>query len=103
MLRATARPCFALQVAQSLSDEQLLTAAEHFLSATTSVPAGPVLLERWWLDTEGADQAFAVSDRLAVEARVLDRCAVTNAQFQSFVDGGGYEQAVLWHPAAAAQ
>lgn len=92
-----------LQVAQSLSDEQLLTAAEHFLSATTSVPAGPVLLERWWLDTGDSGDTAVAADRVAVEAAYLDRYAVTNAQFQSFVDSGGYEQAVLWQPAVASR
>ena len=89
------------QIASELTDEQFAAAVEKFEAATTLVPAGRValgqiddLLEEGRLDVESLQRRTARV--VEVAPMFLDRYAVTNAEFQRFVDSGGYDQMTIW-------
>ncbi|MBM4090632.1 MAG: formylglycine-generating enzyme family protein [Planctomycetes bacterium] len=86
------------QIATGLRGDQLQTATSALDIAMGIVPAGDVLLQPWRGDhTE--DETHGRRERIVhVEAVYLDRFPVTNAQFQHFVDDGGYAQMSLWEP-----
>jgi iron(II)-dependent oxidoreductase len=73
-----------------------LQLAQRVLVETTSlVPAGDVLMHSRSLESGGYDGA-AGRTLIRVEPVLLDRFAVTNRDYQQFVDAGGYEQLDLW-------
>jgi len=55
------------------------------------VPEGFATLPATIRDSVGCEEMM-----IETEPFLLARCVVTNAQFQHFVDGGGYEQLDLW-------
>ncbi|GIK17315.1 MAG: hypothetical protein BroJett003_22790 [Planctomycetota bacterium] len=70
----------------------LLQEAEKRLEESLAlVPAGEITLARR-IDTDGDDGEEALS----VAPFLLDVYCVTNAQFQHFVDAGGYDELSLW-------
>lgn len=66
-------------------------AADQINDMFAIVPEGFVTLPQMVTDTPGGPDVDYES-----EAFLLSRFAVTNAQFQKFVDGGGYEELELW-------
>jgi iron(II)-dependent oxidoreductase len=91
------------QIVGNLDKEQLKRAIEQLEKAMVLVPSGPVsvglpsneLLE----DGEAEFGGFGpeIAGRLVmVDPVFLDRYTVTNAEYQRFVDAGGYEQMALW-------
>ena len=65
------------------------------VETTSLVPAGDVLMHSRSLESGGYDGA-AGRTLVRVEPVLLDRYAVTNRDYQHFVEAGGYEQAELW-------
>lgn len=80
-------------VAPSLTADQLESARQLLFASTAVMPVGRVRVDRWLLD----DEARSASDVNIVDECFFDRFAVTNRQFQAFVEQGGYEQRTLWH------
>lgn len=88
------------RVAAGLRQRDIERSQAALRDAMSLVPAGDVSLQLWCLDPSNPeDQPPARSRRVAVQSLFLDRCAVTNWQFQQFVDAGGYRQPSLWSPA----
>lgn len=85
------------QVISNLPPEQAQRAWELLQQQMCLVPEGEVSLESSPPDD---DQAETHDDAplVRVGALFLDRFAVTNAQFQHFVDAGGYQQMAIWDP-----
>jgi iron(II)-dependent oxidoreductase len=89
------------QIASELTEEQFVRAVDAFESSMALVPAGRValgqiddLLEEGRFDLELLQRRAArVVD---VAPAFLDRYPVTNADFQLFVDSGGYDQMTIW-------
>jgi iron(II)-dependent oxidoreductase len=76
--------------------EQHLQAAREVLDETMSlVPAGQVLVNSRWVET-GNEEVNTGRTLVAVEPLFLDRYAVTNRDYQQFVDAGAYLQMELW-------
>jgi iron(II)-dependent oxidoreductase len=67
------------------------TARERIDEAFAIVPEGFASLQQVLQDEPGAPETC-----VETEAFLLAREAVTHAQYQKFVDGGGYEQLDLW-------
>ena len=92
------------QVAGNLN-HALQTKAQAELDREMSlIPAGEVLLEPIALgdpdeSAEPDDVLIEPGTVIQVATAYLDRYPVTNAQFQTFVDAGGYEQPAIWDPA----
>jgi iron(II)-dependent oxidoreductase len=63
----------------------------------TLTPEGEVLL-RGRASFGVTEEDAAPGKLVRVEALFLDRFAVTNAEYQRFVEAGGYEQMSLWSP-----
>ena len=85
-----------------LDDQERLRVIEVMEQAMTIVPEGQVLVgvsaER---ATWGSESAAATTDGVqAVEGFYVDRFAVTNAEYQHFVDAGLYEDFSVWHEEA---
>jgi iron(II)-dependent oxidoreductase len=74
--------------------------------AMALVPEGRVLIGQLAEQSNSACGPLDVDPRLAernlvkVPAAYLDRFCVTNAEYQRFVDEGGYEQLEFWHEEA---
>jgi iron(II)-dependent oxidoreductase len=83
-------------LAKDLDASQLQPAIEAFEESTSLLPAGSVLLDRWWFDQDESDSVSLPRDRVEVDSVFIDRFAVTNHQYQAFVDQGGYQQQSLW-------
>lgn len=89
------------QIASELNEQQFARAVETFEASMALVPAGRValgqiddLLEEGRLDLEVLQRRTA---RVIDVAPVfLDRYAVTNAEYQLFVDSDGYDQMTIW-------
>lgn len=80
------------QVVERLSVEVYDQAYSALEQTMALIPAGEVELER--RECEPGEGPLAA--RQKVEALLLDRCPVTNAQFRRFVAGGGYKLQPLW-------
>ncbi len=81
-----------------LSDRQRERVVDVMEQAMSIVPEGQVLVgvsaER---ATWGGTSAAATNDGVqSVSGFYIDRFAVTNAEFQQFVDAGGYENFEMW-------
>lgn len=84
------------ELTPNLNPDQFQRAWDSLHESMALVPEGDVVVGQGgpW-DEEGTEVAgFAVR----VEAFYLDRYAVSNRQYQQFVDAGGYEQLGLWDP-----
>lgn len=90
------------EVAQQLSPrevEEVLAVMDEYMSV---VPEGRVLVGEYadratWGASPTAGEMAGVE---SIAGCYLDRYVVTNAQYQHFVDAGGYEQFALWHEEA---
>lgn len=85
------------QLAEDLELSALRSAVDHFRRDVSLVSAGCVRLDRWQVDAEAISEASDSSDCVDVDSVFLERCAITNEQFQGFVDEGGYLKQSLWH------
>ena len=85
------------QIFVSLADEQRDVAESAFCAAMAYVPAGDVFVESWRCDQTDEDCTTQLGRRAETESMYLDCLAVTNQQYQMFVECGGYEQESLWH------
>jgi iron(II)-dependent oxidoreductase len=91
------------QVVDNLTEEQLRQTVRELQSRMALVPKGHVILGQ----TDHGSMDGPVHDDLApargrvveVEPVLIDRYAVSNEQFQRFVDGGGYEEMAIWDQA----
>lgn len=87
------------QIAATLDSEVRELAQKHLDDAMAVVPQGPVAMRTFRYD-ELPDNQKSSGERLVhVDGYLLDRYPVTNAQYQQFVDDGGYEQMPLWDEA----
>lgn len=87
------------QVVSRLSAAQVQAAWDGMTDTMTVVPAGELSIGDGQVATGDTTGELACAGQIVrVESFLLDRCAVTNAQFQDFVDAGGYEQMPLWDP-----
>jgi iron(II)-dependent oxidoreductase len=88
------------QIARDLTSLQFQRAYEMLEEEMALVPTGEVGLELDDFDDfpqrNGDDDVHEAVVR--VDSLYMDRYPVTNEQFQSFVDAGGYEQSSIWHP-----
>lgn len=90
------------EVAQQLSPrevEEVLGVMDEYMSV---VPEGRVLVGEYadratWGASPTSGELTGVE---SIAGCYLDRYAITNAQYQHFVDAGGYEQFALWHEEA---
>ncbi len=82
------------QIAEGLNERQFSAAFEAFSDAMALAPEGAVEIEGW-RDAEDSGEPGRV---VRVETFYLDRYAVSNAQYQQFVQTGGYEDMALWEP-----
>lgn len=102
-LIATGRHALLLrpEVSGSLTPEQFDHAVRALDETMALIPAGRVLLgqtaDRATLGIEAfhpkLDDPTAIAE---VCACYIDRCCVTNAQYQHFIDSGGYELLEFW-------
>ena len=86
------------QIAQTLQPRHRALATEMLVGEMAEVPAGDVAVELWMSSIASESNYEARAVRVDVERLYVDRCAVTNNQFQKFVDARGYAQRSLWHP-----
>lgn len=86
------------QLAASVQPRHLQQAQDVLDETTSLVPGGEVSMHSRWLET-GHQETSAGRTRVQVESMFLDRYAVTNRDYQHFVDAGGYEQMELWDSA----
>lgn len=84
------------QMTDYLEPLGLAAARDRLLETTARVPMGRVRLDRWWIDEDNIATNLP-RDTIVVDTIFMHRCAVTNQQYQAFVDEGGYEQRSLWH------
>jgi len=91
---------------QQLTQFQVMRAIRQLDEAMALVPEGRVLIGQLAEQSSSACGPMDVDPRLTqrnlvkVSAVYLDRFCVTNAEYQRFVDEGGYEQLELWHEEA---
>lgn len=91
---------------QHLTQFHVVRAIRQLDEAMALVPAGRVLLGQLAEQSNSAcgpsdaDPKLAQRNMVSVEPVYLDRFCVTNAEYQRFVDGGGYEQLEFWHEEA---
>ncbi|MBC8351038.1 MAG: SUMF1/EgtB/PvdO family nonheme iron enzyme [Planctomycetes bacterium] len=85
------------KLACDVEDDALQAAAERFRKATCVVEAGPVRLSRWQVEAGANSGELSSADDIDVASLFLERNAITNEQFQLFLDRGGYENKSLWH------
>lgn len=86
------------QIVGNLNDKQVAEALEELAECMTLTPEGSVLIHTWRASAELDGDAESDEHIVRVEAFYLDRYPVTNADFQLFVEAGGYEQMSLWDP-----
>ena len=85
-----------------LERHHLLRAVRQLDEAMALVPAGRVLLGPLAEQASSSSGAFDANPKLlehfmrGVDTLYLDRYAVTNGEFQQFVDAGGYEKLEYW-------
>jgi iron(II)-dependent oxidoreductase len=89
------------QIAQNLTTELYDRASDALDREMGVVPAGEVQLEPSVFDIDYL--LFAQDDSeemrslvLPVQSVFLDRCPVTNKQYQRFVSAGGYQEMAIW-------
>ena len=87
------------KLAQDLEPAALRIAIDHFRKDTCFVPAGRVRLNRWQVDADATSDVIDATDCIVVDAFFLERLAITNRQFQAFVDQGCYRKKSLWQAA----
>ena len=91
---------------QHLTQLHVVRAIRELDEAMALVPAGRVLLGQLAEQSNStcgsmdADPKALRRNLVSVDPVYLDRFAVTNEQFQQFVDAGGYEQLEFWHEEA---
>jgi iron(II)-dependent oxidoreductase len=84
------------QIASNLSSKELQAAQDALDEAMAIIPQGPVAVRARCYDSLGEDDAHRAERLVNVEGLFLDRFAVSNRDYQEFVDDGGYEQMSLW-------
>jgi iron(II)-dependent oxidoreductase len=92
------------QIVGNLDEGQVRRALDQLERTMVLVPSGPVCIGLPSSELLGDDEAdfnhFSgpeIAGRLVmVDPVFLDRFCVTNAEYQRFVDAGGYEQMALW-------
>ncbi|MEW4560952.1 formylglycine-generating enzyme family protein [Bremerella sp. JC770] len=85
------------QIAESIPPKLLQRAQNMLDDEMTLVPGGETIVGKGANDSP--DQPEHLDGRIVqVEGFYLDRYQVTNEQYLSFVDNGGYEQISLWDP-----
>ena len=87
------------QIVENLTPRQLSRAGDLLDERMGLVPAGPVELTSADTIPDAHDSPRRAQNPrrvVHVEAFYLDRFAVTNEDYQRFVDDGGYEQLALW-------
>jgi iron(II)-dependent oxidoreductase len=91
---------------QHLTQVQVMRAIRQLDEAMALVPEGRVLIGQLAEQSGSACGPMDIDPRLTqrnlvkVPAVYLDRFCVTNAEYQRFVDTGGYEQLEFWHEEA---
>ncbi len=89
------------QVFNNLNEAQRQRAADALRESMALLPQGEIRLG--WSGKAGYEEEEdedAVPVIVDVERSLMDRCAVTNAQYFEFVAAGGYDQASLWESEA---
>ncbi|MDZ4821387.1 MAG: SUMF1/EgtB/PvdO family nonheme iron enzyme [Planctomycetota bacterium] len=90
------------QIAGDLTDELYQSALQMLEDEMAIVPTGEVgVAVNDWDDPDSMhsrSEPEASEVVIRVDSLYIDRYPVTNEQFQSFVDAGGYEQSSIWHP-----
>jgi gamma-glutamyl hercynylcysteine S-oxide synthase len=84
------------QIASSLSARDLEAAQIVLDDMMAIVPQGPVAMRARCYDLLDEEVAPLAQRLVKVEGFFLDRYAVSNRDYQQFVDDGGYEQMSLW-------
>ncbi len=94
------------EMKEHITQSQVIRAIRQLDEAMSLVPAGRVLLGPL-AELTAASCGAAECDPKTVERNLLevqpvylDRMAVSNQQFQQFVDAGGYERLEYWHEEA---
>lgn len=90
------------QIASGLTPELLALARKRLEQQMSLVSEGEVLVEPHLIAEEPLSDAELIAARgkvVRVGAFYLDRFAVTNRQFQIFLNSGGYDQVALWDAA----
>jgi iron(II)-dependent oxidoreductase len=91
---------------QHLTQGQVLRAIRQLDEAMALVPAGRVLVGQLAELSSSAcgqtdiDPKLTQRNLVEVATVYLDRFCVTNAEYQRFIDAGGYEQLEFWHEEA---
>jgi len=91
---------------QHLTQMHIVRAVRRLDESMALVPAGRVLLGQLAEQSNAScgavdfDPKMVKRNLVTIEPVYLDRFAVTNEQYQQFVDGGGYEQLEFWHEEA---
>src|SRR3954464_6524735 len=91
---------------QHLTQAQVLRAIRQLDEAMALVPAGRVLVGQLAELSNSAcgqgdiDPKLTKRNLVEVATVYFDRFCVTNAEYQRFIDGGGYEQLEFWHEEA---
>jgi iron(II)-dependent oxidoreductase len=91
---------------EHLSQAQVIQAIRQLDEAMSLVPAGRVLLGQLAEQVAASGGVDELNPQtvqrnlVSVEPVYLDRFAVSNEQFQQFVDAGGYERLEYWHEEA---
>jgi iron(II)-dependent oxidoreductase len=88
------------QVVEDLSEQQRNYAQRQLARGTTPTPAGKVLLDSWCPEPLVEYLGSQPPRWVSVEPFYLDRFAVTNAEFQMFLDDGAYSHTSFWDPRA---
>ena len=86
------------QIVGNLTERQVQEALEELDKFMALTPEGSVIIHTWRASSELDGDAESDEHLVKVEAFYLDRYPVTNAEFQQFVDVGGYEQMSMWDP-----
>lgn len=84
------------QIASTLPSADLAASQAALDDLMAIVPQGPVAVRGRCYDLLDEDAAPKAERLIQVEGYFLDRWPVTNAQYQVFVEEGGYEQMSLW-------
>jgi iron(II)-dependent oxidoreductase len=87
------------EIAANLTPAQLQYALEALDAAMAVVPEGTVVMRSSRADDVAEVDRHKVEKIISLEGYYLDRFAVTNREYQKFVDAGGYEQLPLWDEA----
>jgi iron(II)-dependent oxidoreductase len=91
------------QIAENLDPHWLAIAQEALDREMSLVPDGDVLLESQGLaaavENDPTSDVAPAGRLIHVASAYLDRTAVTNAQFQTFVLAGGYQEMGIWEEA----